>query len=122
MKNIITFVGQISTHDKDVWLNKISPFLGDITIVSYENLTHEQKLNVEVAIVANPDPKELLELKNLLWVQSLWAGVDRLLAELPESKFGIVRMVDPNLSSTIAEAVLAWTLYLHRDMPKYLLP
>ena len=105
---------------KNAWLNKISQFLENITIISYENLTHYQKLNVEVAIVANPDPNEIYGLKNLLWVQSLWAGVERLLAELPESNFGIVRMTDPNLSSTMAEAVLAWTYYLYRDMPTYL--
>ena len=29
-------------------------------------------------------------------------------------------MVDPELARTMAEAVLAWTLYLHRDMPAYL--
>ena len=120
MKKIITFVGQISIKDKETWLNKISPQLKNITIIPYENLTIEQKLEIEVAIVANPHPKELLELKNLKWVQSLWAGVERLLAELPQAEFGIVRMIDPNLSSTMAEAVLAWTFYLHRDMPKYL--
>ncbi len=41
------------------------------------------------------------------------------MSELPNAKFDIVRMKDPNLASTMAEAVLAWTLYLHRDMPKY---
>jgi len=121
MKKITTFIGQISIKEKEAWLNKINSLLKNITIIPYEDLTHEQKLTVEVAIVANPDPRELLELKNLLWVQSLWAGVDRLLAELPQAKFGIVRMVDPNLSSTMAEAVLAWTFYIHRDMPKYLI-
>jgi len=30
-----------------------------------------------------------------------------------------VRLVDPQLAETMAEAVLAWTLYLHRDMPLY---
>jgi glyoxylate/hydroxypyruvate reductase A len=121
MKKMTTFIGQISTKDKEAWLNKINPLLNDISIVPYEDLTNEQKLEIEVAIVANPDPKELLELKNLLWVQSLWAGVERLLTDLPQAEFGIVRMIDPNLSSTMAEAVLAWTLYLHRDMPKYLM-
>ncbi len=120
MKKITTFIGQVSIKEKEAWLKKISPLLKNITIVPYEDLTSEQKLDIEVAIVANPDPKELLDLKNLLWVQSLWAGVDRLLAELPQAKFGIVRMVDPYLSTTMAEAVLAWTFYLHRDMPKYL--
>jgi glyoxylate/hydroxypyruvate reductase A len=121
MNKVTTFIGQISTKDKEAWLNKIKPLLKGISIVPYEDLTNEQKLNIEVAIVANPDPEELLELKSLQWVQSLWAGVERLLTDLPQAEFGIVRMIDPNLSSTMAEAVLAWTLYLHRDMPEYLI-
>jgi glyoxylate/hydroxypyruvate reductase A len=121
MNKVTTFIGQISTKDKEAWLNKIKPLLKGISIVPYEDLTNEQKLNIEVAIVANPDPDELLELKSLQWVQSLWAGVERLLTDLPQAEFGIVRMIDPNLSSTMAEAVLAWTLYLHRDMPEYLI-
>lgn len=120
MNKTITFIGQIPTKDKLAWLNNITPLLENISIVPYEDLTSEQKLTIEVAIVANPDPKELLELKNLRWVQSLWAGVDKMLLELPKAEFGIVRMIDPNLTSTMSEAVLAWTLYLHRDMPKYL--
>jgi glyoxylate/hydroxypyruvate reductase A len=121
MRKTIAFIGQISTKDRAAWLGKISPLLENIEIIPFENLTDKQKLEIEVAIVANPDPKDLLTLKNLLWVQSLWAGVERLLAELPQADFGIARMIDPTLSTTMAEAVLAWTFYLHRDMPKYLL-
>nr|WP_243772197.1 glyoxylate/hydroxypyruvate reductase A [Burkholderia anthina] len=59
------------------------------------------------------------QLPNLRWVQSLWAGVERLVADLPDARFAIVRLVDPQLAAIMAEAVLAWTLYLHRDMPAY---
>ena len=31
----------------------------------------------------------------------------------------IVRMEDPQMARTMAEAVLAWSFYLHRDMPRY---
>jgi len=34
-------------------------------------------------------------------------------------EFKIVRLIDPQLAQTMAEAVLSWTLYLHRDMPAY---
>lgn len=120
MKQIVAFVGKISIEEKRAWLNKIEPLLQDISIVLYEDLTKQQKLAVKVAIVANPDTEELLALKNLQWVQSLWAGVEKLLLDLPQAEFGVVRMIDPHLASTMAEAVLAWTLYLHRDMPAYL--
>jgi glyoxylate/hydroxypyruvate reductase A len=52
-------------------------------------------------------------------VHSVWAGVERLVADLDDTGLTIVRLVDPQLAETMAEAVLAWTLYLHRDMPAY---
>jgi glyoxylate/hydroxypyruvate reductase A len=51
-------------------------------------------------------------------VQSTWAGVEAILPAVPDG-VAIARMVDPQLADTMAEAVLAWTLYLHRDMPRY---
>jgi len=120
MNKQIAFIGKITNKESDAWIATITPLLIGAKIITYDELTAEQKLNIEVAIVANPDPKQLAELPKLQWVQSLWAGVERLVAELPNAKFDIVRMVDPALASTMAEAVLAWTFYLHRDMPKYL--
>ena len=120
MNNQIAFIGKITNKERETWIATITPLLIGVKIVTYDELTTEQKLNIEVAIVANPEPEQLAEFPNLRWIQSLWAGVERLVAELPNAKFDIVRMVDPTLASTMAEAVLAWTLYLHRDMPKYL--
>jgi glyoxylate/hydroxypyruvate reductase A len=42
-----------------------------------------------------------------------------LVSELGDTAKPIVRLVDPQLSWTMAEAVLAWTYYLFRDMPAY---
>jgi len=39
--------------------------------------------------------------------------------ELSSPPFSIVRLIDPDLAKTMSEAVLAWTLFLHRDMPAY---
>ncbi|MET1114404.1 MAG: glyoxylate/hydroxypyruvate reductase A [Comamonas sp.] len=88
-------------------------------VVLLESLGTEERKACEVAIVANPDPADLRTLPNLQWVHSVWAGVERLVADLQDSPVQIVRLVDPQLADTMAEAVLAWTLYLHRDMPRY---
>jgi glyoxylate/hydroxypyruvate reductase A len=120
MQKNIAFVGTISNREKAAWLAKISPLLAEAQLIRYEEITAEQRPTIEVAIVANPDPQALADLPNLRWVQSVWAGVERLVAELPHAQFEIVRMIDPNLASTMAEAVTAWTFYLHRDMPRYL--
>ncbi|MEP5730860.1 MAG: glyoxylate/hydroxypyruvate reductase A [Sulfitobacter sp.] len=59
-----------------------------------------------------------MQLPNLKWVQSLWAGVENLVQTLPND-IDIVRMVDPNLAKTMAEAALTMTLFLHRNLPSY---
>lgn len=74
---------------------------------------------MDFAIVANPDPADIAALPSLTWIHSLWAGVERLVLELGEKAPPIVRLKDPELSRVMAEAVLAWTYYLQRDMPAY---
>jgi len=70
---------------------------------------------VEVAIVANPRPASLQGLPNLKLIQSLWAGVDRLLCDpsLP-ADVPIGRLVDPAMSQAMAETALWAVLSLHR--------
>ena len=71
--------------------------------------------SVQVAVVANPPPGSLLGLPKLRLIQSLWAGVDRLLRDptLPPG-VPIARMVDPAMNAAMAETALWATLALHR--------
>lgn len=119
MKKAIPFVSREPQPVIDTWLDELKNKCPDFTFVTLDQTTPAQRKAAEVALVANPEPNDLAQLQNLKWVQSLWAGVERLVADLPSANFSIVRMVDPQLAETMAEAVLAWTLYLHRDMPRY---
>ncbi len=119
MKKIIPFVSDSSEESKVLWLSFLETKMTDYQIVLFENLTFEQKQSAEVAIVANPNPANIAQMKNLIWVQSLWAGVEKLLQDVPDASFDIVRMADPKLAETMAQSVLAWTLYLHKNMPLY---
>jgi glyoxylate/hydroxypyruvate reductase len=101
------------------WQTKLSAAMPNETIIAFAALSQAQKAAVEIAIVADPDPAEVAALPNLQWIHSLWAGVERLVAELGAAAKPIVRLVDPELARTMAEAVLAWTYYLQRDMPAY---
>jgi glyoxylate/hydroxypyruvate reductase A len=121
MNKWVVFCSQLSEEDELDWMNKITLLMNGVSIISFRKLTTKQKKEVKVAIVANPKIEDLLELVNIQWLQSLWAGIDRLLLALAQSNIKIVRMVDPMLSTRMAESVLAWTYYLHRDMPKYLI-
>ena len=62
---------------------------------------------VRAAVVANPPPGSLQGLPALALIQSLWAGVDRLLADptLP-SAVPVARMVDPMMSRAMAFAAV----------------
>ncbi|MEM1332007.1 MAG: glyoxylate/hydroxypyruvate reductase A [Actinomycetota bacterium] len=91
---------------------------GPIRFVEMADLDPADRDAVRVAIVDGPAPEQLDALPNLEWVQSTWAGVEAILAVVPEH-VEIARMVDPQLAHTMAEAVMTWTLYLHRDMPTY---
>lgn len=91
----------------------------DEHVVLLDELDATARAGCDVAIVANPQPDDLRTLPNLKWVHSVWAGVERLVADLGDTELNIVRLIDPRLAETMAEAVLAWTLYLHRDMPRY---
>lgn len=75
---------------------------------------------VRAAVVANPPPGALQGLPELALVQSLWAGVERLLADptLP-ADVPLARMVDPAMSTAMAETAHWAVLSLHRDTFDY---
>jgi glyoxylate/hydroxypyruvate reductase A len=82
--------------------------------------TREADDAIDVAIVANPPPGALAGLPRLRLIQSLWAGVDRLLADatLPPG-VPIARMVDPAMNAAMAETALWAVLALHRGFFRY---
>lgn len=76
--------------------------------------------DIAVVIAANPPPGSLRGLPGLRLIQSLWAGVDRLLAdpELPPA-VPVARMVDPAMSAAMAETACWAVLSLHRGFFDY---
>jgi len=76
--------------------------------------------DADAAVVANPPPGALAGQQRLRLIQSLWAGVDRLLLD-PTLPAGvpIARMVDPVMSAAMAETALWATLSLHRGFFAY---
>jgi glyoxylate/hydroxypyruvate reductase A len=101
------------------WVGSLQAPLPEARIVPFDALTADDKAACTVAIVADPSPADLMQLPRLRWLQSVWAGVERLVTDCARRSITLVRLVDPTLAATMAEAVLAWCLYLHRDMPTY---
>ncbi|MCP3674533.1 MAG: glyoxylate/hydroxypyruvate reductase A [Gammaproteobacteria bacterium] len=119
MNHLVPFVHNLPNDNESAWLSILRTAMPKMDIRPIRDISEKDRNSVEVAIVANPAPADLSALPNLKWIQSLWAGVEKLLGELPDDQIAIVRLIDPQLAETMAEAVLAWTLYLHRNMPKY---
>ena len=75
---------------------------------------------IDIALVANPPPGRLRELPNLRLIQSLWAGVDRLLADASvPPQVPLARMVDPAMNETMAQTALWAVLSLQRGFFGY---
>ena len=76
--------------------------------------------SIDVAIVANSAPGSLAGLPGLRLIQSLWAGVDRLLDD-PDLPPGVplARMVDPAMNTVMAQTALWAVTGLQRDFFRY---
>jgi glyoxylate/hydroxypyruvate reductase A len=70
---------------------------------------------IDIALVATPPRGTFEPLKRLKLVQSLWMGVERLLAD-PAFPKGVplARLVDPGMVAAMSETVLAHVLDWHR--------
>lgn len=75
---------------------------------------------IDIAIVANPPAGTLQGLPRLQLIQSMWAGVDKLLADptIPTT-VPLARMVDPAMNQAMAETALWAVLSLHRGFFAY---
>jgi glyoxylate/hydroxypyruvate reductase len=76
--------------------------------------------DIDVALVANPPPGSLRDLPGLRLIQSLWAGVDRLLddASVP-MHVPLARMVDPAMNESMAQSALWAVISLQRGFFGY---
>ncbi|GBL04954.1 glyoxylate/hydroxypyruvate reductase A [Glaciecola sp. KUL10] len=120
----IVFIDTLPNTTRLKWLQLLREALGNEILLLPEEIDDEDVYKIDLAIVANPRPRDLLRYPSLKIVHSVWAGVDKLVSalkseELSGLKIELVRLVDPKLSVSMAESVLAWTLYLQRHMPEY---
>ena len=85
-----------------------------------DQLFLEPRADIDAALVASPQPGTFGKLPNLKLVQSLWMGVETLLAdpELPRH-VPLARLVDPGMVGAMSETVLAQVLDWHRHLYLY---
>ena len=119
MKSIVPFISMLPKADIDDWLKVLKKKLPKERVAKFSSLKKSDYKKIDIAIVANPNPTEVKKLVNLKWVQSVWVGVEKLVESFKGDAIKIVRLIDPEMNRTMAEAVLSWVLYLHRDMHFY---
>jgi len=102
------------TEKAEFWLPLLQQALPkDKISVSFEN-------PVDVALVATPPAGTLGKLKGVKLIQSLWMGVEKLLAD-PEYPKGVplARLIDPGMVAAMSETVLSHVLDWHRHHYRY---
>jgi len=103
----ILFASQ--TEDAGVWLPRLKHALPQDRFIT------SPEPNTDVALVATPPAGTFQPLKRLKLVQSLWMGVERLLADTAFPKgVPLARLVDPGMVAAMSETVLAHVLDWHR--------
>jgi glyoxylate/hydroxypyruvate reductase A len=110
--------GELEPAELDTWLRRLREALPEETID--HELSRLGLAMVDVAVVANPAPGRLRNLGNLQLIQSLWAGVDRLLGDITlPLDVPLARMVDPAMADAMAETALWAVLSLQRGFFAY---
>lgn len=116
---ILLLCGDFGRAEREQWRLALATAMPEHRVVTESDGL--DRARIEVAIVANPPAGSLRGLPSLRLIQSLWAGVDRLLADrtLPPD-VPVARMVDPGLAAAMAESALWAVLSLHRGFFAYL--
>ncbi|MBX3604428.1 MAG: glyoxylate/hydroxypyruvate reductase A [Piscinibacter sp.] len=114
----ILLASRLDAAERLQWLTLLRALLPHETIV--DERPADAATSVDIALVANPPPGALQGLGGLRLIQSLWAGVERLLADptLPPD-VPLARMVDPAMSEAMAQTALWAVLSLQRDCFDY---
>lgn len=119
----VLLCGRFDAGEHTRWLVALQAALPEVQWLDLQqarDLTLQQPAAITVAVVANPTAGSLQGLPALRLVQSLWAGVDRLLADgaLPDN-VDVLRMVDPLMTAAMVQTALWAVLSLHRGTFDY---
>lgn len=115
----VLFSGRLDEGERAAWRAALRDAAPEITWWSDDDAELPREA-LQAAVVASPAPGALNGLPALRLVQSLWAGVESLLADatLP-AQVPLARMVDPAMSAAMAETALWAVLALHRHFFRY---
>ena len=81
MKHIV-FLSRLADDAQRGWVERLNRQLFNHTVLLPDQIPEGEEALVDIAIVSNPNPEDLLRYPHLVWVQSLWAGVEGLVQAL----------------------------------------
>jgi len=112
----VAFVSSEVDHER--WLPQLRQALPAMRFEAWPDIS--DPASIDVALVAAPPQGVLGRLPKLRFIQSLWMGVDGLLADptLPRG-VPLARLVDPGMVAAMSETVLARVLDWHRHLYRY---
>jgi glyoxylate/hydroxypyruvate reductase A len=115
----VLLTGRFDAGEREAWAAELARQLPSVQWLD-DAEADAAPAGITAAVVANPAPGRLVRLPDLRLIQSLWAGVDKLLADptLPPG-VPIARMVDPAMNAAMAETALWAVLSLHRGFFSY---
>ncbi len=115
----VLLAGRLDAAERESWLEALRAAMPEARWLTPEQAA-AMRDEVDAAVVANPPPACLQGLPQLKLIQSLWAGVEKLLADptLPPH-VPVARMVDPSMNAAMAETALWAVLALHRGFFAY---
>ncbi len=110
----VLFTGRFDAGERERWWAELRRAAPHVMWMDVEQARAAPEL-VHAAVVARPPPGALQGWPGLRLIQSLWAGVDRLLADpsLPHD-VPLARMVDPMMTRAMAETAVWAALSLQR--------
>jgi glyoxylate/hydroxypyruvate reductase A len=114
----LLLAADVDASELALWLRCLREAMPGETLVTDRSAIDAS--TIDVAIVAKPPAGSLQGLPKLRLIQSLWAGVDRLLqdATIP-ADVPLARMVDPAMNQAMVETALWAVLGLHRRFFDY---
>lgn len=115
----VLLTGRWSAAEGQAWRSALQEALPEVAWCDLAQARSSPQA-IEAAVVANPEPGALQGLPRLRLIQSLWAGVDRLLADpsLP-AEVPVARMVEPMMTRAMTQTAVWAVLSLHRGFFAY---
>jgi glyoxylate/hydroxypyruvate reductase A len=113
----VLFVADMGADERRAWVDALTAAAPEFRWhTSGDAFARE---SIEAAVVANPPPGQLRGLPALRLIQSVWAGVDRLLADPTLPDVPVARMVDPMMTAAMVQTASWAVLSLHRGFFDY---